>query len=98
MDMMFHRYANPMIIMDKMILTGRFSNFVNEFIKIRNEEMEDQTKWEYWLHKVFDISFADFLEKTKEKAAEVMTNEEAKKTVKESWGILQGFDPNTEAV
>lgn len=93
MDMVFHRYASPMVIMDKMILTGRFAEFVNEFVKIRNEELEDQTKWEFWLHKVFDQSFNDFLEKTSERKAEIITEDAAKDAVKESWSILQGFVP-----
>lgn len=94
MDMVFHRYTSPMVIMDKMILTGRFTEFVNEFVKIRNEELEDQTKWEFWLHRVVDQSFKDFLEKTSEREAEIITEDIAKNTVKESWSILQGFVPS----
>lgn len=99
MDMLFHRYASPLVILDKMILTRRFSEFVNQFVTIRNEELEDQTKWEYWLHRVFDLSFSEFLEKAQERKVETtMTKAEAMNTVKESWGIVNGFNPNEETV
>ena len=48
-----------MVMLDKMILTGRFYDFVCEFIQIRNDELVDQTRWEFYLHKVFNMEFSD---------------------------------------
>ena len=97
--MLFHRYASPMVILDKMILTRRFTEFVREFVLIKNEELEDQTRWEYWLHRVPDLSFSDFLERANgNKTESGMSNEKAAETVMESWGIIQGFDPSEQAV
>ena len=43
-----------------MIKTGRLCEFVNELVDIRNEEQEEKAMWEFWLHKDFERSYADF--------------------------------------
>ncbi len=86
-----------MTILDKMILTGRLADFVREFVTIRNEEMDEQTKWEYWLHKVFDKSFKEFLEQTEraaEETTESVSKEELTETVFASTSILNSFCPS----
>lgn len=85
-----------MVILDKMILTKRFTEFVREFVKIRNEELEDQTRWEFWLHKVFDMSFRDFIDKadSAKGTEESLPDEVLEATVKESMGIIKDFCPS----
>ena len=62
------------------------SNFVTEVMKIKQEE----NLWEYYLHKVFDKSFPDFLADNQE--VEVPeANLEA--TVKHSFIMLNNFQP-----
>ena len=85
-----------MTILDRMILTGRLTEFIQEFVKIRNEELEDQTRWEFWLHKVFDMTFKDFLAKansTKE-TEEVLPADVLETTIKDSMGIINSFCPS----
>lgn len=84
-----------MVILNKMILTKRFTEFVGEFVKIRNEELEDQTKWDFFLHKVYDMTFKEFLAKTEEstQTAETIPDEVLQATVKNSMEILNGFCP-----
>lgn len=68
--------------------------FVIEFIKIKNEETEDQTKWEFWLHKVFDKTWAEYLtliEGGGTKQEDVLSQDELKATVMESREMLNGF-------
>lgn len=91
--MLFQRYSTPLLLIDKMIQTGRFTEFVGEVIAIRNEEQEEKTLWEYYLHRVFEQSFQDFRNSlttntTKEK---VPTEEELIATVTGSMGILADF-------
>ena len=84
-----------MILLNQMIKGKRFSEYVNEFVSITNEELQDQTKWEYWLHRVFDMSYSDFLARTERNTSEeTMTKNELEYTVKESWEICQGFVPS----
>lgn len=94
MDMLFKRYANPMIILDKMIHSGRLTEFVREFIQIRNEELIDQTRWEYWLHRVFDMSFGDFIEHSTATASEEISDAKLTHTVNESLRIANSFCPS----
>lgn len=59
--MLFQRYADPMLIIDKMLGTGRFAEFVDEVIRLKNNELEEKTQWEFFLHKVYDMTFREFL-------------------------------------
>lgn len=91
--MLFRRYASPMVALDMMIRGRRLHEFVCEFVSIHNEELEDSTKWEFWLHKVFDQTFKEFLASTAEAANRETkpTDEELGATVKTSMEILNGF-------
>lgn len=47
--------------MDKMILTNRLPEFIDELYVIKSEELNDKYNWEYFLHRVFDKSFNEFI-------------------------------------
>lgn len=85
-----------MVILDKMILTRRFTEFVHELLKIRNEEMIDKARWEVWLHKIFDMDFGEYLSKLNDGASteEIPQDAELEATVRESMGIINGFCPS----
>jgi hypothetical protein len=85
-----------MVILDKMILSRRLTEFVREITAIKNEEMIDQARWDVWLHKVFDMEFSEYLSKLNDvaKAQEVPKDAELEATVKDSLGILNGFCPS----
>ena len=92
--MLFKRYANPMIILEQMIRTQRFSEFINEFVRIQNEELEDRTQWEFWLHRVFDKTWAQFIEAVEGNssvAENKPTQDELEQTVRESKKIFSDF-------
>lgn len=94
MDMLFKRYANPMILLDQMIQSERLTEFVREFIQIRNEELIDQTRWDYWLHRVFDMSFGDFIERSTATGSEEINDAKLARTVDESLRIANNFCPS----
>ena len=57
-----------------------------------NEENEDKTLWEFYLHRVFEKSYTEFissLNKTKESANPV----DFETAITESFEILNGFKP-----
>lgn len=85
-----------MVILDKMIMTGRLLEFVRELLKIRNDEMIDKARWECWLHKVFDMDFSQYLSALDGNAtAEERPDDSVlEKTVMDSAGILNGFCPS----
>ena len=81
-----------MILLDNMIKGRRFAAFVNEFVMITNEELEDKTYWEAWLHKNFDLTFGEFLDQVKVKKPEKLPSQsELETTVKESAEMLGYF-------
>ena len=68
-----------------MIASGRFYEFVTEFINLEN----DRILWELYLHKVFDKSFEEF----KSSFAVTQPKEDIETTVKDSKSILESFIP-----
>lgn len=82
-----------MALLDRMIATHRLSEFVHEIAQIKTEELEEKTLWEYWLHKVHDMSFVDFVKKARAAAAEPETleDETIESIIAESKNILNGF-------
>lgn len=94
MDLVFAKYAQPLVLIDKMILTCRFTEFINEVIGLHNKEQEEKTAWDFYIHRVFDMSFADFLETLpKNMKTEAVSKEELTATVKSSAEVLNGFNP-----
>ena len=92
MDLLFKRYANPFLLIEETINTNSFSGFVSEFVGILNEENEDKALWEFYLHRVFEKSYSDFIStiKTKKQPEKPVDFEAA---INESVNILNGFVP-----
>ena len=94
MDLLFKRYANPFPFVDGMIQTGRFSEFVRSFLERYNSEREEQTSWEFYLHKVWEGSFADFKgDMDNSKKNQKMSKATMETTIKKSMQILKNFNP-----
>ena len=84
-----------MVILNQMIRAGRFTEFIREVLKIRNQEMLDKARWEFWLHRVFDMSFNEYIAKLDGTATdEVLPDEVLEATVADSKGIINGFCPS----
>lgn len=94
MDLLFKRYASPYLFVDGMIQTGRFCEFVTDFIGTTNKEKEDESNWEFFLHKVWDCTFNDFKDEIKiNKENQGMSERKIETTVKHSMDILKNFSP-----
>lgn len=89
-----------MLLLDQMIRVGRLTDFVNELVDFRNAEEEDKVLWEFWLHKVYGMTFEEFRNTLKDnqnpKAAP--TQEEVKSIVMDSMNTLASFVPQKELV
>ena len=92
--MLFQRYSSPMAYLDRMIATGRLHEFVDGFVDLYNEDMEDKTTWEVWLHRIFDKGYDEFRKALRGETKAAPTPEELKSTVMESKSILNGFVPD----
>lgn len=94
MDLLFKRYANPFIFLDKWISSRRFCEFINRFIREINKEKEEKVNWEYFLNKVYDLSYIEFKESLKvNKENQQMSNNNIETTLKKSKKILNNFTP-----
>lgn len=79
-----------------MIQTSRMYEFVTELVKIHNKELDDETRWDLWLHKVFDMGFDEFLKLSEEDGNEPVRVSQAdlETTVRTSMGIIKDFCPS----
>lgn len=90
--MIYQRYADPFKLLNQMILSGRFQEFIEKLDDIQAKEKEDETMWEFYLHKVFNQTYSEFLNGTKKPQVNPDVNLGA--TIKDSYSILQGFVPD----
>lgn len=92
--MLYQRYNNPDSLLEKMISMHRLYEFVAEFMKIRSEELEEKTMWEFWLHKIYNMTFKEFVDSVQPKDKEIeatVSDEQLKNAVDASKEILDGF-------
>lgn len=90
MDLLFKRYASPFILVDQMILTGHFAEFVAKLVELD----ADEELWQFYLAKVEGQSFNDWKATLGgNQAKSTMSDDEIKATVKSSYSILNGFEP-----
>lgn len=99
MDLLFNRYASPFSLLDLMIQSNRFYEFVEELIGTS----EDEKLWQMYLsmlsNPMYEIkkSFNDFKQSLTEQQPveqnKKMTDKEIEATIKHSKEILNSFNP-----
>lgn len=90
MDLLFKRYADPFSLINGYIQTARFCEFIEAFCEQKTED----DRWEIYLHRVWDKSYAEFCEETKNsQALRNMSESDMEATVKKSMNILGNFSP-----
>ena len=91
MDLLFTRYASPFVLLDGLIITNSLNNFVNEFFNIINEERKEKSQWEFFLHKVYDKSWNEFVNDIE--TSENQTPIDLGATLVKSKNMLSNFTP-----
>lgn len=94
MDLLFKRYASPFVLIDNLILTSSSSSFIDDFLNITKDEKEEQIRWEFFLHKVFDKSWKEFNDEVNQPIIDKEIDLGA--TVKKSRNMLNNFTPESE--
>lgn len=90
--MLYQRYSNPLELLQQMLMTGQLCDFICNFVRIRNEELNEKTQWEYFLHKVYSMSFDDFVKSCSGAApSEEADMDKIETTIKNSQSILESF-------
>ena len=94
MDRLFARYADPFSFINGMILSGRFREFVISFWNNTIKEKNEEKSWEFYLHRVFEGSFDEFMEAQKTEAEHRNLPElTIETTIHETMNILNNFNP-----
>ena len=94
MDLLFARYADPFSFVNGMILAGRFDEFVSSFMSTVYEEKEDETQWQFFLHKVLEGSFEDFKKGLKVRTDnQNLSTRTIETTINQTMKILQKLSP-----
>lgn len=97
MDLLFREYASPFTLLDAVIASGRFSEWVDQFLEGHKEKVQ----WEHWLHKIFEQTWSDYLEeyKNQEEAQRNMDSvswerSDVEATIRNSYNMIQNFVPD----
>ena len=77
------------MLLNQMLQAGKMCEFIVEI----NEFAAEEKHWDFYLHKVFDKSFADYLKEVEEpKMPETADMKQVETTVKNSMNILENFN------
>lgn len=93
MDLLFKRYADPFSLLNGYIQTSRMCDFIDAFIEQKTED----DRWEFFIHRVWDKSYAEFCEtlQTSQEMQE-MSDDDIETTIQKSMNILGNFNPDKE--
>lgn len=80
-----------MPLLQNMLEVGQFEKFIDGFVRIRNEEKNEQSAWEFYLHRIFDMTFDDFLEELK--PVPKVTKSDLETTIKDNFEMMENFHP-----
>lgn len=94
MDLVYHRYANPVNLLNQIVSSGRLSEFVDFIVKKHEEEVN----WQYYLHKVFDKTFNEFTKDIENEAHENLAREtfDVETTLQDSINMTMNCVPPEE--
>lgn len=107
MDLLYHRYSNPLELMHQYINTGRFGEFVTEILsmdaKRKQEEAEKEEDNKLWLAYILSMSDKPFNEwkkglkqqqhQKKEPVSLSMTDKQVENVKSNARDILKRFNP-----
>ena len=48
--MLYRRYSDPMALLTGMLRRGKLADFIQQCVRMYNEETEEKLLWEVWLH------------------------------------------------
>ena len=72
-------------------MTNSLNNFVDDFFDFINEERKEKTEWEFFLHKVYDQSWSDFIKDIEQSENQKQVDLGA--TLVKSKNMLSNFTP-----
>lgn len=95
MDLLAQRYASPYLILDDFIRLRQLQEFIETIVTRIADEKTNDARWEYWLHKVYDMSFAEYVRKCEEpERNEQVDYAKIGGIINDSKKMLDGFIPD----
>ena len=94
MDLLAQRYASPFLILDEFIRLHQLHEFTVEIIKTIADEKVQEVRWQFYLHKVYNKSWEDYLRSCEQPKEVEVSHDQIKTTIDESRNILEGFIPS----
>lgn len=91
--MLYQRYSNPIDLMQQMLQVGQLYEFVSRVVKIRNETQVEEMRWQFWLHKVFDTEWEDYLFHCESVDTPEATMNDIETTIKDNFEMMENFHP-----
>ncbi len=88
MDLLFSRYTSPFLIIDLMLSNNCFEKFIDELYNTVSEEK----LWDFYLHKIFGVSFEQFKnDSTTSINNSKITEADIETTITKSFDIIKNF-------
>ena len=96
MDLLSQRYASPFLILDEFIRLQQLHEFVVKTMKTIADEKVREARWQYYLHRVYDMSFEEYVRRCEEpeRKKQGMSHEEIGKVINDSKRMVEGFIPS----
>ena len=80
------------MLLQQMVAAGRLAEFIDEVGAIMYEEKLHDMRSDFWLHRVFDMSFDDYVQ-TVESAAQPETSGNLEATIQDNFEMMENFHP-----
>lgn len=84
-----------MILLNQMMHECRLYKYIEELEKIILQEEIDKMRWEYWLHRVYDMNFDEYVRQCElsQSSGENESSITIEEVVKQSYTMLNDFKP-----
>ncbi len=98
MDLLSQRYADPYLILDDFIRLHQLHEFLETIMQSIAEEKVQDIRWEYYLHKVWGMSFEEYIaacgKEVKPEQKPTLRKDEVVQIIQNSNDILEEFALN----
>lgn len=84
-----------MMLLEQMLQTGRLAEFIDEIGQLMWQEKADKQRWDFWLHRVFDMTFDEYVQLCEDSMRQNESSEknDIEATVKHSYEMMENFHP-----
>ena len=84
-----------MMLLEQMLQAGRLAEFIDELGQLMWQEKADKQRWDFWLHRVDNMSFEEYVQMCEEslKQKESSEKNDIEATVKHSYEMIENFHP-----